>query len=144
MGSIRMSDTPKIPVLRGGIPMPHTWGIPGAIWAPIAFFLIQFPGFLEVMSTAKKITILKGYFFKTADLIAIWACSLAGFYGHLFLTHISGGFSVDSVCKCPWLPAIAITSENFGFSGGPGFRAVRGILFYGWVRVRIFQKYFRK
>jgi len=39
--------------------------------APIGIFLIPFSGFKEMVSTAKKITVLKGYFSKTLDLQAI-------------------------------------------------------------------------
>jgi len=31
------------------------------------------------------------------------------------LAHISGGFLTETVCKCHWLPIIAITSENLVF-----------------------------
>ena len=39
--------------------------------APIGIFLIPFSGFKEMVSTAKKITVLKGYFSKITHLIAI-------------------------------------------------------------------------
>jgi len=38
------------------------------IRAPIAFFRIHFQIFLKDVSTAKKITVLKGYFSKITDL----------------------------------------------------------------------------
>ena len=38
-----------------------------------------------------------------------------GFCGHHFLAFIIAGFSGETGCKCPWLPANAITSENWGF-----------------------------
>ena len=39
--------------------------------APIGIFLIMVLGFWKMVSTAKKITVLKGYFSKITRLIAI-------------------------------------------------------------------------
>ena len=71
-------------------------------------------GFSKEVSTAKKITILMSYFPKITDLHAILSCNLGAFCWPLFLTHISGGFLRETACKCQWLPAIVITSENYG------------------------------
>ncbi|MDO8873860.1 MAG: hypothetical protein Q7V05_14195 [Methanoregula sp.] len=70
------------------------------------------------MSTPTKNIVLIGYFSKRTDLIAILTCSLAGFLLVTFLTHISGGFLAETPSKCPFVPSIAITSENFGFWQG--------------------------
>ena len=59
--------------------MPGTWGIPDSIRVPITIFPIRFSGFLDVVSLAKKITVLKGYFSKKTDLHAIWSCNLEAF-----------------------------------------------------------------
>jgi hypothetical protein len=41
------------------------------------------------------------------------------------LAHISGSLLAETVCKCHWLPFIAITSENLGFYDGlSGFLVV--------------------
>ena len=52
----------------------------------------------------------------------------------------------ETPSKCPWLPAIAITSEKLAFDRVfqcfSVFLGVGEILFCGGVRVRIFQKYF--
>jgi hypothetical protein len=46
------------------------------------------------------------------------------------LAHISGSFLRETVCKCPWLPIIAITSEKWVFCDGlSGF-------FSGWEKFR--------
>ena len=82
------------------------------IRAPIAIFLILFSGFLEVVSTAIVNTVLNGYFSKITRLIAIWACNLAVFYGHLFLVHSYLSFFRDMLQDDLLLSAIAITSEN--------------------------------
>ena len=52
-----------------------------------------------------------------------------------FLAFIRVGFSGKTGYKCPWLPVIAITSENWGFGrvqAGDvlGFRLSGGILFW--------------
>ena len=118
LGVRSTSDTSEILILWGGIRMPGTWGIPGSIRAPITDFRIQFSDFLEVVFTAKKITILKGYFSKKARLIAIWSCNLTAFWGSLFLTHISGRFLRETASNALLLPSIAITSENLGVLWG--------------------------
>jgi len=41
------------------------------------------------------------------------------------LAHISGCFLTETVCKYPWLPTIAITSEKWVFYAGlSGFLVV--------------------
>jgi len=66
-----MSDTTRIRIGCGVIPMPGTRGIPGAIRAPIAFFRTGFRNPVGLVSTATENIVLSGYFSKITDLIGI-------------------------------------------------------------------------
>jgi hypothetical protein len=106
---------------------------------PFSGPVFQIP--VEVVSTAMENIVLNGYFSKRTDLIVIFSCSLAGFCRSLFLIQYIGGFPAETACKCPWLPFVAITSENLVFYKGlSGFLAVRCDFIFCGVHVRIFQK----
>ena len=101
---------------------------------------------MEVVSTPTENNVINGYLTKITILIAIWPCNLASFCGHLFLAYSLGCFLGETPRKCPWLPAIAITSEKLDFNGFYlVFESLGAILVCGWERVRILSKsIFRK
>ena len=67
----RGSGSHQIMPLSGSVPSSKRYTILSPMRAPIDIFLILFSGFWKMVSTAKKITGLKGYFSKIARLIAI-------------------------------------------------------------------------
>ena len=80
----------KIGILWRLIPMPGTWGISGAIRAPIANLVVRFWVPVDVMSTPTENIVLNGCFSKISILITIWACNLAGSGWSRFLPQVSG------------------------------------------------------
>jgi hypothetical protein len=98
--------------------------------APIACFLIGFSGSSGSASTPVEYIAIIGLFAEIRVLIRKKPVNLAGFCWSLFLAHISGSLLTGTVCKHPWLPTIATTSEKWVFYEGlSGF-------FSGWEQFR--------
>jgi hypothetical protein len=100
---------------------------------------------VEAVSTPTENNFLNGYLTKITILIAICPCNLASFYGHPFLAYSLRCFLGETTRKCPWLPAIAITSEKWDF--GRFFGSWRGSRFaaehvYGFFSKTFSGKYF--
>jgi len=113
MGVEECQTTPE----SGYLINPKRHPIPGSFRALIPDSRIWFWIPVEVVPTPTENIVLNSYLTKITILIAILPCNLARFCGHLFLAHRAGGFLKETGCKCPWLPAITLTSENLGFGG---------------------------
>ena len=117
-GSIRMSDTTKIGILWGVMPIPRTWGIPGAIRAPIAHLLICFWGSRGSGVHANRKYRFKRLFIENNRFNRDFGLQFSGLR---LVTFFATGFRLKKCLKAagsPLLPANAITSENCGFWQG--------------------------